>query len=82
MKANLIIRKTLETDNNKKFIIGSDIAFSSKKDGKRYIASIKDLYDNFMIVDNIECEKEKIDETRVVYYEDIVDESCGYVSVD
>ena len=82
MKATIKVVKTLVTDNDKKFIVGSEIAFTVKDTGNRYIAEIKEIYDNFIIVDNIDCDKEHIAGKMVIYYDNIVDGSCSYVSVD
>lgn len=82
MKYHIEVKKTLETDNEKKFFVGSEIAFTVKDTGKHYIAEIIEICDTFMVVDNIDCGKEHLPGKMVVYYDNIVDNSCSYVSVD
>ena len=82
MKANIEIKKTLCADNDKRFSVGDDIAFTRKDTGKRYIAQIKEIYEKCIVVDNVEYGEERIKEKMIVYYDNIVDKSCSYVYVD
>lgn len=89
MKAHVEIKKTLHTDNDKRFIVGSDIAFTLKNSGVRYIATIKEINNCSMKLHKIEVSNNsnvkegiEIPYEMVVPYEDIKEGSCSYVSVD
>ena len=89
MKAEVETIKKLTADNGKRFIVGSDIAFTLKENNIRYIGTIKKIYNHYMVLGNVEISSnsevrngDKIPFDMTVPFEDIKEDSCGYVSVD
>lgn len=79
------VKKTLHTDNNKTFSVGTDIAFKYK--GISYIGEIKKIGKKKLKLINIEITDEnkhihKYSKEMVVLLKDIEPESCQYVYYD
>lgn len=88
MKFEIEVKKTLVTDNNKKFGIHSDIAFTllnkTTQNEEKYIGRIIEIDGDSIVIDTIECKNkdvEVLDKMRVLL-NSIVDNSCSYVYYD
>lgn len=89
MKYEVETKKTLITDNDKRFNVGSDIGFTLKDSNIRYIGEIKEIHDHYMVIHKIELSTNSIEKpstsipfTMTLPYDDIKENSCSYVSVD
>lgn len=76
----VIVTKTLETESGKRFRVGEDIGFVSK--GKHYIADIKDITEDEIIITNIEFEKKNVKGDMIIKLSDIDEDSISYVYYD
>lgn len=76
----VITTKTLKTKNGKTFRAGWGISFMSK--GKHYIADIKEITDDEIIITNIEFEKKNVKGDMIIKLSDIDEDSISYVYYD
>ena len=74
--------KTLETDNDKKFNIGQDIAFTLKDSGARIIGNIIEIAENHIKINDILVNENAVQGEAIVTLSNIVDNSCSYVYVN
>lgn len=78
-------KKILISDNGKRFNEGQDIAFSilNKETNihEKYIGNIYRIYDDCIIIDNIEVNRGYIDGSMAIGFKEIEPNSCNYVSV-
>ena len=76
----------LKADNGKRFNEGSDIAFTkiNKKTNRHdhYIGNINRIYDDCIILENVEINREPVDGIIAIMIEEIEPNSCNYVSED
>lgn len=87
MKYNIRIEKELIADNGKHFSEGSEIAFDLKRnfsDGTdHYLGEIKKITeDNKIVLHKVEINNVPVTAEIVISLDDIVDNSCCFVSVD
>lgn len=86
MKYKLETVKTLITDNNKKFTVGNDIAFTifNKETNyhDHYIGEIREILTSTIIIKHIQINKNCIEGELSIQLEDIEKNSCNYVYVD
>jgi hypothetical protein len=73
------IKKTLISDDGKRFSKGSDIAFDYE--GNHYIANIMEICENSLAINNIECNKEQIRGKEMLVYFDKMS-NCNHVYYD
>lgn len=84
MKYEIETKTTLIADNGKRFNEGQDIAFTvlEAHERYRYIGNIYRIYNDCIIIDNFECNREHIDGSMAILFKEIEPNSCNYVSVD
>lgn len=83
MKYKIEVKKTLKTDNNKSFIVGSDIAFTlfntETNYHDRYIGEIEEITDDSITIGRIEINRNQIAGKKTILLKDIESNSCNYV---
>ena len=86
MKYEIEIKKTLKTDNNKSFGVGSDIAFTlfnaETNYHDRYIGEIEEITDESIVIGRIEINRNQIAGKKKIPLQDIENNSCNYVYYD
>lgn len=85
MKYRIETRKTLITDNNRKFVIGEDIAFKvyNVRTGRcdEYIGVISKIGKRSIVISHMEINNIRVDGYRKIYLKNIMKDSCNYVEV-
>ena len=86
MKYEIEVKKTLKTDNNKSFSVGSDIAFTlfnaETNHHDRYIGEIEEITDESIVIGRIEINRNQIAGKKTILLQDIESNSCNYVYYD
>lgn len=86
MKYEIKMKKVLIAGNSKSFSEGSEIGFDVKRrfsEGTdHYLGVIKIITDDSLVLDNVEINRTPVSAEVVIKLDDIVDNSCSYVSVD
>lgn len=84
MKSKIETKRTLITDNGNRFIEGSEIAFTYKNSGDKYIAEIVQIKKKSFIIRDIEINKHQLPSQQLmkIPYKDIEPGSCSYVAID
>lgn len=84
MKYKIETKTTLISDNNKRFYIGNDIAFTifnkKTKHYDKYIGEIRSISNDKIIINKIEINREYIGGYKEIKLNDIESNSCDYVS--
>lgn len=86
MDYEIEIKKTLISDNGKRFRVGSDIAFTLFNQGTKahdkYIGEIRSISSNGIVITNIEVNRKHVDGYQAILFSNIEPNSCNYVSVN